>query len=240
MSKREDIIDGSLAESAKYGLVYTELCGWIDLGHANPVGGADKLWSNVMATQMPHKALGPPVTRGLGPPVTRGLGPPIAGLSGSESVEYSQLMGNRHIKIGIKKNFYIKNNLTLPELRSVALSIFMDVSLSFEGMQESLSWITDSGFSAEDLVSNLISFYRAVLPRNDYVSRCQPVSIEDARKIWDSYDAVGQHKNKSFNPILFAKVDAKSGKREKRVGRLPDFLTQIIPAPKGTLYKSKP
>lgn len=34
MSTRKDILDGSKAESSAYGLVYTELSGWIDLGHA--------------------------------------------------------------------------------------------------------------------------------------------------------------------------------------------------------------
>ncbi|WP_338327840.1 hypothetical protein [Rosenbergiella epipactidis] len=32
MSKRSDIIDGNRAVTEKYGLVYTELLGWIDLG----------------------------------------------------------------------------------------------------------------------------------------------------------------------------------------------------------------
>ncbi|ELY2742604.1 hypothetical protein SMC28_003282 [Cronobacter turicensis] len=34
MSKREDIVDGRLSASLKYGLIYTEVLGWIDLGHA--------------------------------------------------------------------------------------------------------------------------------------------------------------------------------------------------------------
>lgn len=34
MSKRIDIIDGKEAARVPYGLVYTEVLGWIDLGHA--------------------------------------------------------------------------------------------------------------------------------------------------------------------------------------------------------------
>lgn len=34
MSKRSDIIDGRDASAAKYGIVYTEVLGWVDLGHA--------------------------------------------------------------------------------------------------------------------------------------------------------------------------------------------------------------
>lgn len=34
MSKREDIIDGKFAAGSNGGLVYTEVLGWVDLGHA--------------------------------------------------------------------------------------------------------------------------------------------------------------------------------------------------------------
>lgn len=34
MSKRSDIIDGRTSSDRKYGLIYTEVLGWIDLGHA--------------------------------------------------------------------------------------------------------------------------------------------------------------------------------------------------------------
>lgn len=34
MSTRNEIIDGSQAASARGGLIYTEVLGWIDLGHA--------------------------------------------------------------------------------------------------------------------------------------------------------------------------------------------------------------
>ncbi len=38
MSKREDIIDPWARREKEYGLVYSEVLGWIDLGHAR---GAD-------------------------------------------------------------------------------------------------------------------------------------------------------------------------------------------------------
>lgn len=34
MSKRSEIIDGYKASTANRGLIYTEVLGWIDLGHA--------------------------------------------------------------------------------------------------------------------------------------------------------------------------------------------------------------
>lgn len=34
MSKQSDIIDGKDAFISHYGLIYTEVLGWVDLGHA--------------------------------------------------------------------------------------------------------------------------------------------------------------------------------------------------------------
>lgn len=34
MSKRSEIIDGRYVGSQKGGLIYTEVLGWVDLGHA--------------------------------------------------------------------------------------------------------------------------------------------------------------------------------------------------------------
>lgn len=34
MSVREEIVDARFADGLKYGLIYTEVLGWIDLGHA--------------------------------------------------------------------------------------------------------------------------------------------------------------------------------------------------------------
>ena len=45
MTKRNDIIDDSdrlITRDIRYGLIYTDNLGWIDLGHANPAG-AEKL-----------------------------------------------------------------------------------------------------------------------------------------------------------------------------------------------------
>ena len=47
MTERKNIVDGMQAPNLNYGLVYTKKCGWVDLGHANPVGGASVLWDNI-------------------------------------------------------------------------------------------------------------------------------------------------------------------------------------------------
>lgn len=73
-------------------------------------------------------------------------------------------MGIRAFQVVHGRLYSIRKGLTLTRKKEVALRIFMEVSLGFEAMQGSwpYSWVTDSGFSAEDLTSNLIGFYRAV------------------------------------------------------------------------------
>ena len=235
MSKREDIIDPAAAEKVRYGLVYTERCGWIDLGHASPQGehGATAFWTRLKNTQTDGDAGQRPRDS------AQGGRPSISGRA--SSVAYSQMMGNRMVKVGIQKRYEIQPGLTEDELRGVALAIFQDVSLRFEGLQASwvFSWKTDSGFSAEDLVSDLISFYRAVLPGKSYVALCEPVSKDEALKIWDEFGAVGSMKNRSFDPILFAR-DEKTGRRKQQVGKLPPFLDSIKPIAPGKLYRVLP
>lgn len=47
MSIRSEIIDGNLAQRSSYGLIYTEVLGWVDLGHAQ---GTDirNLWAEML------------------------------------------------------------------------------------------------------------------------------------------------------------------------------------------------
>ena len=55
MSKKSDIVDGRVTANlmAKYGLVYTCNCGWVDLGHLTPTNprkeiGAANLWKQIV------------------------------------------------------------------------------------------------------------------------------------------------------------------------------------------------
>lgn len=47
MSIRSEFIDGNLAQGSSYGLIYTEVLGWVDLGHAQ---GTDvrNLWAQML------------------------------------------------------------------------------------------------------------------------------------------------------------------------------------------------
>jgi hypothetical protein len=87
----------------------------------------------------------------------------------------------------------------------------------------------------EDLVSNLIGFYRAIYPGVDYVGMCEPVSKEQALAVWDKYGPVGQYKNNYPNPILFP--SGKFSTHGPMTTVLPPFLNNIIPAVSGTKFK---
>lgn len=56
MTSRSDIIDGALASSRRFGLIYTQKCGWVDLGHANPES-ALSLWNKIVQEKSSGSAL---------------------------------------------------------------------------------------------------------------------------------------------------------------------------------------
>ncbi len=190
MTKRSDIIDGSSASGRKYGLIYTKRCGWVDLGHANPEG-ANSLWQQVLKEKDSGGAK-----------------------AGYFRIAYKQMMGRKNLfKVGVLKKYDVKKGLNESLKISVALSIFLDVSHAFEGMQS--NWLfrqaTNSGYSAEDLVSNLIGFYRAVYPSKQFIALCQPVSKAVALRIWDKYGEVGSNKNYSTVPYIYPIPPASGG-----------------------------
>lgn len=213
MSSRGDIIDGNQATGSRKGLIYTKQCGWVDLGHARP-DGANGLWQELKL----HN---------------HGIG------NENHKLQYSQWMQKRGVRVGITKRYAIKKGLNRSEMKSIALSIFMDVSGEFEAFQN--NWLfrkfTNSGYSAEDLVSDLIGFYRAVEPNIDYIQLCEPVSKETALYIWDTYGSVGENKNREFAPYLFPLSPNSGG--GPMCADIPWFLNAIIPAKNGVLFEEE-
>jgi hypothetical protein len=226
MTSRSDIIDKSEVCSSngsirKYGLIYTETCGWVDLGHANPNGkgfeSAASLWGQIRN--------GTEVLRCVYDQT------PL-------KVTYTQSMKRYGIKDGITRHYEVQRQLlSVFEQEEIALAIFMDVSTAFEGLQSNwfYSHITNSGYSVEDLVSNLIGFYRAVRPGFDFMKVCKPVSKEQSLATWDTYGAVGDNKNKKFQPILYPNLKNQCGIPFQ--GKLPPELDAIRPAIKGRKFK---
>ncbi|UYM53889.1 hypothetical protein [Leclercia adecarboxylata] len=210
MTKRSDIIDNSdryITRNTPSGLIYTENLGWIDLGHANPFG-AERLWQQMIM--------------------------PGAGGADWFEIHYHQSMSRNiaglNTTTGIYRRFLVRRGLSEEVLRGVALSIFMSTSHSFESLQGFWLYIliTDSGYSAEDLVSNLFGFCQAV-NYADYTPFLDICSKEKAYRIWDYYGPVGQFKNKSVLPLLFPDPKDKRLKHQPFPGHLPAFMDSIVP-----------
>ncbi|MGD9426754.1 hypothetical protein ACLHDD_16925 [Pantoea sp. NSTU24] len=204
MSKRKEIIDGRDASSAKFGLVYTEVLGWVDLGHAQ---GTD--------------------IRALLRLMAQGES------SGKEfyDVRYSQGMTSPFglLRSGKMMTWRIRRGRPYWEQKSIALAMMMDMAHRFEAFQGSFpnNLMTDSGFSGEDLVSDLLGFYRAVLVQNAF-GMLRPVSKEEALKRWDYYGKIGNWKNKTFQPLLFPDPERFPHLRLHK-GSLPQFMRTVFP-----------
>lgn len=211
MSDYGDIIDGAQANTSSYGLVYTKKCGWIDLGHAEPTN-ARRLWQSIR--DEPPRRINP--------------------RSPYFYVQFGQRMGKYGVSAGVKKWYRVQRGLTVDQKKSVALAIFLDVSRAFERYQGSyfFSLFTNSSFSGEDLISNLISFYRAL--GFNYIDRCDPVDKSFAQAIWHRHGSIETHKNRKLRPYLFHDGDQVAASRRR--GTLPVFLKRIEPAAEGMFF----
>lgn len=203
MSKREEIIDPLAPREKEYGLVYSAVLGWIDLEHAS------------------------------GEDITDCLGQMARGEASGQPyylVEYQQTMKYRQVRTGRSSRWNIKRGRSLSERHSITLALMMETAIAFENWQSMpfFSWYTDSGFSAEDLVSDLLGFYKVVRPQN-YWPWLNIVSKEAALRRWNYYGALGSFKNKGFNPLLFPDPIDKRQPPLPYKGRLPDFMMSIDP-----------
>lgn len=213
-------------DNVNYGLIYTCNAGWIDLGHLNPNSsrkliGASNLWARIKVDG--PRALKRDCTADgrLRKYEVGGLGyyavneyfcnrePYFTFRDGQNGflVKYRQDHGGYPGKPGVERHYVVRQNLTQAQRKSVALSIFMDVSRGFEWFQRFAGLnglITDSGHSQEDFVSNLIGFYIAVgeLSKSDAIRIAHPVGQATAEAVWRSNGPVGDSKNYSFRPHL--------------------------------------
>ncbi|ELF4281891.1 hypothetical protein RNF85_000402 [Salmonella enterica] len=205
MSIRSEIIDGHLAQSQSYGLIYTEVLGWIDLGHAQ---GTDirNLWAQMLRGESPNEP--------------------------TYDVTYKQSMLGlrRRLTVGKSITWRIKKGLPYHQKQSIALAMMMTVARRFESLQGSFpfSLATDSGFSCEDLVSDLLGFYRVMSCMNNVFDYLKPVSKQEALKRWDYYGKVGSWKNETFKPLLFPDPVLYPNRRPY-FGQLPNFMKTVIP-----------
>lgn len=224
MSNRSDITDGIFATSRKSGLIYTKKLGWIDLGHAQ---GND---ARALKAKLDNESFASYFEE-----FDEWYFP----------VSYHQEMGKKGRVLGRKLSFQtgvstqvmVKACLSPEAKARVALTIMYSTAKRFEAWQNSIlfNWYTDSGFSAEDLVSDLVGFYRVFGKGPDPLWLAEPVPYKTALQIWDSYDPIGHYKNTEFSPFLFpTEPPMKYGQPLKK--ELPSWLNYIKPL--GHEYKS--
>ena len=88
-------------------------------------------------------------------------------------------------RLGVAKfsRWEIKRGRSTEDINRIMLAMMMNAASRFEGLQSlrSFSWCTDSGFSGENLVSDLFGFYRAIIP-DRYGYRLKPVSYDPAQR----------------------------------------------------------
>lgn len=204
MSKRSDIIEGTLAAQARGGLIYSEVLGWIDLGHAR----GDDIRTLIKKID--------------------------AGESMNEEyydVTYAQSMVSpkQIIRVGKFIKWRIRKGRPYYERKSIALAMMMTMARKFELFQGAFpnNIVTDSSFSGEDLVSDLLGFYRAVSIQNPF-GMLRPISKAEALKRWDHYGKIGSWKNETFRPLIFPDPEKVPNARP-RLGQLPNFMQTIQP-----------
>lgn len=217
MSNRKDLETGRL--------IFTCNCGFVDTGHANPKG-PKALWDTIVG----EKSLSDNVVKWD----HRGRVNCHHTIEGQPCflIKYRQASGIGPIKLGYDAQYLIRRGLPVARKKEIALRIFMDVSLGYERLQASwpFRWITDSGFSVEDLVSNLISFHRAVDGHTwpEMLKQCGQVSTAAAQKVFDASfgkEGIGGHKiTEFFKPELRPCDECKDQQK------FPELLTRIVPA----------
>lgn len=208
MASRGDVESGRL--------VYTCNCGWLDIGHATPTDsggtiGVTGLWQQLKKD--PPQNLTATAQRSGQSSRTSAPGSSLD--SSALTLENGFIVTNRQ-RSGVKKlgvwiysqgvtlYYLVRRGMSPDERKSVALSIFMDVSLHFEKMQsEALSnMVSSSGFSVEDLVSDLIGFYVGLgeISSAEVDQYCTRLTKEESLAIWDAAPQTGKT-NKTFNPV---------------------------------------
>ncbi|HBN5913572.1 hypothetical protein Q4R60_08975 [Morganella morganii] len=169
-------------------LIYTQDIGWIDRNHA--LGGdARNLWAQLL---------------------TENTTPYYKDYF---LVSYDQFMGKFFIKMGVTSCWLVKKGLREEDKKSIALSMMFYISTLFETHQGRFLFSglldSDSGFSGEDLISNLLGFYSVIEPR-DYWSLIKPVPTETALCIWDHYMNTIQPFN-SYESDIVIKLNVTDG-----------------------------
>lgn len=114
------------------------------------------------------------------------------------------------VRSNYRGSYLVQRSLPRSRKKSIALRIMLDVAYKFEAIQATspYSFWNDSGFSQEDLVSDMIAFYSVADGIGDehVYSLCRAVTKAASLKVWDTHMAkgLGASKNVSFvNPVYY-------------------------------------
>jgi RHS repeat-associated protein len=212
---REDQIDNT-----KYPLTYSCNCGWIDWGHARTDGPESLLYRVTTPWgQLSRQGRGHHVIYG------QQAGRDILGLS---------------FRKGVTADYFVAENRSHAEYESIALGIFKEVSEAFERSQDDLvqEGLGHSSFSEEDLVSNLIGFYRAVkgYSESDIDTWCKVIRDKQVNhKIWQN-GGKPEYKNYSWMPVFHQQAAKKQGCCPD-MAWFPQQFMVITPMRKGFLWR---
>ncbi len=207
MSTSREIMDGAKFDVLRKGIVYTETLGWIDMGHARG-NDVDSLKRQFVTGERSGKQ--------------------------SYTVMYRQDMYfdkfSSRYGVGKFSHWEIKCGRSTEDINRIMLAMMINTASRFEGLQSlrAFSWYTDSGFSGEDLVSDLFGFYRAIIPGR-YGYRLKPVSYDAAVRRWDYYGPIGSYKNRGFRPILFPDPNDSCVRHQPYRVNLPHFMMWLRP-----------
>jgi hypothetical protein len=213
--------DGThLRQLASGTLGYYRNYGWVDWNHANPT--------------FPNRVLE------LVKAVTEGSNGPGHREKGEEGEFRLQMNPNRFAEAVAYPIYYytVKCKLTDDEQKEVALAIFMDYNIKYEKWQSGwpVNVLTNSGFSQEDLPSDIIGFYMAVkkLSRENVEQLIGPqLGPAEAKALLTKMGTdlgLPRNKNYTFDPVDH-NSEVGMGPRS-----IPDIFSSIKPRKKGDLW----
>lgn len=210
--------------SVSYDLIYACNVGWLDRGDPNQSNargliGISNLWAAVRSGGISVKQQNCTVDGQVRALVVGGLaysGWNACRCDGDEFVRFSDdsqgiLVRYRRDQAGdpgepcLERHYVVEFQLNEAQLKSVALSIFMDVSRPFEWLQRlaGLSGlITDNRRSQEDFVSNHLGFYIAITEMNTAQEIGLAHPVRQATALWKTYGTVEATRNYTFRPHL--------------------------------------
>lgn len=178
MSKREDILDTSRFGSEngiRKGLIYSEILGWIDMGHAR---GDD------IRALMTRFSIGESSGKAY------------------YQVRYEQTMGLSRFATGRFNVWQVKKGRTLTERRGIALAMMMSTAVAFENWQSMSFSVGILTVGSVVKILSLIYLASTGLIFLEHIGELKIVSKASALRRWDHYGSIGRYKNTGFTSFI--------------------------------------